>query len=158
MKYVTYNELTDIQKLLLESATKAKENAYSPYSHFLVGAAILTKDSEIITGANVENSAYGPTICAERAALTHANAMGKRLIESIAVIARGADFDAKEPTAPCGICRQMIYEAGQVSDTDIELVLSNTKKDRIILTTISELLPLAFGPKDLGVDVSKYRK
>lgn len=157
MKYITYNELTDIQKKLLNAADEAKENSYSPYLKFMVGAAILTTDGEIITGTNDEN-ASGASTCAERSAIVRANTMGKRMYQTIAVIARKEIGDAEEPTAPCGKCRQMIFEASQIADIDIELILSNTKKDKIILTTISELLPLAFGPKDLGVDVSKYRR
>jgi cytidine deaminase len=69
-------------------------------------------------------------------------------------------FDTKEVTAPCGPCRQMLYELAQVSGVDksFEVVMSTTKKDKITIATIGELLPLAFGPKDLGVDVSAYTK
>lgn len=158
MKYVQYSDLTQVQKRLLDAADKAKENAYNPYSHFYVGAALLSQDGEIISGSNVENSAYGSTICAERSALLAANALGKRMINSLAIIVRGEDYKTQEPSAPCGACRQMIYEQSQISDKDIEILLSNTDKSKIIITTISELLPLAFGPKDLGIDISKYMK
>ncbi|MFH0831583.1 MAG: cytidine deaminase [archaeon] len=158
MKQVKLEELTIIQKLLLEKAETAMETAYNPYSKFYVGAAILTQDGEVITGSNVENAAYGSTICAERAALLKANSMNKRMYDSIAIIARGANFDTKEVTAPCGSCRQMIYESSQISGKNIEVIISTTKKDKIIMSSIEELLPLAFGPVDLGINIKKYQK
>lgn len=158
MKNVNYERLTETQKKLLIEAEKAMKMAYNPYSHFSVGAALLTLDDTIITGSNVENAAYGSTICAERAALLRANAIGLRRYKSIAVIAKGDSFDSEEVCAPCGACRQMIYEAAQVSETDLEVIMANTKKSKIIISTITELLPLAFGPKDLGVDVQKFQR
>ncbi len=153
MKKLEYASLRPDQQKLLDAAEKAMEMAYNPYSHFYVGAALLSQDGEIISASNVENAAYGSTICAERMALGRANAEGGRMFDSIAIIARGEDFDTKEVTAPCGSCRQMLYEASQVSEKDIEIILSTTKKDEILLTTIEELLPLAFGPKVIGIDV-----
>ena len=105
----------------------------------------------------VENAAYGSTICAERAAILAANAQGYRAFDSLAIIARGADFEASDVTAPCGSCRQNLYEVSQIAGRDLEVVLSTTKKDKIILTSIKELLPLGFGPRDLGIDVSRFR-
>ena len=127
------------------------QNAYSPYSKFCVGAAILTTEGQIVTGANVENAAYGSSICAERAAILRANAMGYRMWKSLSVIATGSDFETKEVTAPCGSCRQMLYEFSQVSGVDLQILMSTTRKDRIIISSINELLPFAFGPKDLGM-------
>jgi len=158
MNTVDYKSLSDIEKELLCEAEKVMENAYTPCSGFFVGAALLTKDNKIITGANVENAAYGSTICAERAAILRANAEGYRMYKAIAIIARGKDFDTKEVTSPCGSCRQMLYESSQVSENDLEVIMSTTKKDKIIISTIKELLPLGFGPKDLGIDVKKWQK
>ena len=158
MEDVNYESLNEEEKKLLDAAEDVMKTAYNPYSHFYVGAAILTKDGDIITGSNVENAAYGSTICAERMALGRANAEGKTMYESVAIIAKGEDFDTKEVTAPCGSCRQMLYEASQVSEKDLEIILSDTKKENIVKTSISELLPMAFGPKDLGIDVKKYQK
>lgn len=158
MKTVTYKDLNKQQKKLLDEAEKAMENAYNPYSKFYVGAAILTQDGDIITGSNVENAAYGSTICAERACVLRANAMGKRMFSSIAIISRGENFETKEPSAPCGSCRQVLYEISQISGEDLKIILSNTSKEKIILTSIKELLPLAFGPLDLQINLEKYRK
>jgi len=133
-------------------------NAYSPYSKFCVGAALRTLDGKIFTGANVENAAYGSTICAERMALGNANANGHRMFTMIAIIAKGENFDTTSITAPCGSCRQMLYEASQVSKRNLEIIMSTTKKDNIGISSIGELLPNAFGPDDLGIDVEKYRK
>ena len=158
VKEVAYASLAPEQKELLASAEEAMESAYNPYSGFSVGAALLTVDGKMIAGSNFENAAYSPGICAERAALVRANAEGHRMFRSIAVIARGADHDTEEVTAPCGVCRQMLYEAAQVSGVNIEIILSTSRKDKIVLTTIEELLPLAFGPKDIGIDVANWRK
>lgn len=158
MKTTTYKDLSKVQKKLVEAAASAMETAYNPYSHFYVGAALLTHDDQIITGSNVENAAVGDSICAERAALLRANAMGYKQYKSIAVIAKGEDTETKEVTAPCGSCRQMLYEAAQVSKQDLEVIMSTTKKDKIVISSINRLLPLAFGPKDLGIDVQKYQK
>ncbi|MGC8710216.1 MAG: cytidine deaminase [Candidatus Micrarchaeia archaeon] len=147
----------DYQVKLLDAAEEAMEKAYNPYSHFYVGAALLTADGKIITGANYENASYGNTICAERAALLKANAEGYRRFKAIAIIAKGENFDVDKPTAPCGACRQSIFEASQLSDFDIEVIMSNTKRDVIIIKKISELLPLAFGPLDLEVDIERYK-
>lgn len=154
---VNFEELRGGEKSLLLKASEALKFAYNPYSNFSVGAALLTLDGTIITGSNVENAAYGSTICAERAAILRANAVGIRNIMSIAVIGRGKDFDCPNIVAPCGSCRQMLFEAAQVSDVDIAVIMSNTKMNRVVIAPISELLPFGFGPKNLGIDVSSYR-
>lgn len=157
MKAMKYYLLTEIQQKLLQEAKEVMKTAYNPYSHFYVGSALLSRDSQIITGSNVENAAYGSSICAERSALLRANAMGLRVFEKAAVIGRGDGFDTSEVTAPCGSCRQMLYEAAQISELDLEIIMSTTKMDKIVVATIEELLPLAFGPKDLGIDLKRYR-
>ncbi len=157
MQHTTYTKLTKEDKELLDAATLAMEGAYNPYSHFFVGAALRTPSGDIITGCNVENAAYGSCICAERTAIVRAVAMGARGIGVIAVNARGADFDTKEVTAPCGECRQVIFEASAIAGTDARVIMATTKKDRVTIALISELLPFSFGPREIGVDVSKYR-
>jgi len=157
MQEVKYKNLEEIQRELLFAAEEVMETPYNPYSHFYVGAALLSKNGQIITGSNVENAAYGSTICAERAAILRANAMRIRTFDKLAIIARGEGFDTKEVTAPCGSCRQMLFESSQISEKNLEIIMSTTKRDKIIIATIEELLPLAFGPKDLGIDVKKYQ-
>ncbi len=157
MQKPSYEQLEEIQRRLLNEAAKAMDTAYNPYSNFYVGAAILSQDGIIITGSNVENAAYGSTICAERAAILRANAKGIRIFEKIAIIGKGKDFDTTEVTAPCGSCRQMLFESAQISEKNLEVIMATTKMDKIIVATIEELLPLAFGPKDLGIDIKKYQ-
>ncbi len=147
MQTKTYSKLSDVQKLLVKKAEEAASNSYSPYSMFPVGAALLCEDGSIITGSNYENASYGATICAERVAISRANAEGKRIFRSIAIIAKGGK--SSSPTAPCGICRQILSEAAQYSNYDIEVIMPNGKKDKILVINISELLPFAFGSKDI---------
>lgn len=155
MKNTTYKNLNSIQQKLINEARAALPTAYNPYSHFAVGAALLSDDGQIITAANVENASYGMTICAERSALVRANAMGLRKINKIAII--GGNDQSNEISGPCGACRQMIFETAQISGTDIEIIMSDGKKENVVIATINELLPLAFGPKNLGINLKKFR-
>ena len=117
----------------------------------------MSENGKIFTGSNVENAGYSATICAERSAIVSANAKGTRVFDKIAIIAKGEGFDTKDITSPCGVCRQMLFELAQISGKDLEVIMSSTKKDKIVISTIKELLPLGFGPKDILVDVKKYR-
>jgi cytidine deaminase len=114
--------------------------AYVPYSKFRVGAAVLTKDGEIIRGCNVENASYGLTNCAERTALFKAISEGYREFAGIAVIA-----DTEGPVSPCGACRQVMVE---LCPPDMKVFLSNLK-GAIQETTVADLLPGAFQKGDL---------
>ena len=158
MNNVSFEDLSQVQQYALIDASKVLEHSYNPYSHFHVGATLVSHAGELISGTNFENAAYGSCICAERSAVLRANAMGIRKISGVAIIARGATFDTEEPTAPCGSCRQVLYEVSQISGSDLWVVLSSTKREKIILTTMSELLPLAFGPLDLGIDITRFQK
>jgi cytidine deaminase len=91
---------------LYEEARRAAEAAYAPYSHFRVGAALLTEDGTVISGCNVENRSFGLTICAERNALAAAVSRGKRSFTALAI----ATPDSVEPVGPCGACRQVLSE------------------------------------------------
>lgn len=158
METKTYEQLDAFQKELLIAAEDAMPTAYNPYSKFYVGAALRAKSGSIIAGSNVENAAYGSTICAERAAIMKANAEGYRQFGAIAIIAKGESFDTTEVTGPCGSCRQMLFEAAQISGKNLEVIMSTTKKDKIVISSIEELLPLGFGPKELGIDIKKYQR
>ncbi len=127
-----------VRKKLLEMAKKARENAYAPYSNFKVGAAIITEDGKIFTGANVENASYGLSICAERVALFKAVSEGYRKFKAIAVVA-----DTDGPVSPCGACRQVLSEFG-----DMDVIMANVKGDMKVMK-LSELLPESFTPEDL---------
>lgn len=102
---------------LIYHAIKAKENSYSPYSQFRVGASLLTSDGEIFSGCNVENSSYGLAICAERNAVFQAAFAGKRSIVAVAI-----SSDESEFITPCGACRQVISE---FADGKAEIILIN---------------------------------
>jgi len=158
LQKIEYENLSEDYQRLLNEAEKVMDRAYNPYSGFSVGAALLTKNGKIITGANVENAAYGSSICAERAAILRANAEGYREFCAIAVIAKGKDSDTTGITAPCGECRQVLNEFSQVSECDFDVILSTTKKDKIAIFKLSQLLSLPFGPKDLGINVKRYQR
>jgi cytidine deaminase len=154
-------ELTTEQLQALEEAESVLENSYNPYSHFAVGACLVMKDGRRIPGTNVENAAYGSTICAERAAILRANAEGLRVCRGIAIIGRGKPTKAKSAakiTGPCGSCRQMLYELAEVGRNDPWVVLSTPSKRKVEVTTVRELLPYGFGPSNLPVDVSPWKK
>lgn len=127
---------------LILKAKEARELSYSPYSHFKVGAAVLTKDGKVFEGANIENSSYPLCMCAERNALYHAYMNGYKK-EDLVALALIADTD--EPCSPCGACRQVISE---LLPLDAPIYMSNLKGD-VQETNIKELLPFAFSPEDL---------
>ena len=158
MGEVQLAQLSPQHRELLDAASVSMDNAYNPYSKFYVGAALRTIDGQIISGTNVENAAYGSTICAERGAIMRAVAQGKTMYGSLAIVARGESFDTQQITGPCGSCRQMLFEFSQVAGKDLEIILATTRLDKIVTTSIRELLPFAFGPLDLGIDVTKYQR
>ena len=119
---------------LVDSALAARLRAYAPYSNFLVGAAILTDDGQIIEGCNVENASYGLAICAERSAVSNAIVKGQRTWRAIAVASRGA-------VTPCGACRQVLHEFGE----KLEVILVDAESCEIRARwTTQSLLPGAF--------------
>ncbi|HEX7713078.1 MAG TPA: cytidine deaminase [Bacillota bacterium] len=125
---------TAIHERLIAAATEVRERAYTPYSHYKVGAALLGKSGRIYTGCNVENVSYGATICAERSAVVKAVSEGETTFTALAVIA-----DGDLPASPCGICRQFLSEFGG----DLRLILANLRGERKEIT-LRELLPQAF--------------
>jgi cytidine deaminase len=155
--------MTDEQTLALEAAIEMLKLSYNPYSGFAVGACLVMEDGEQVTGANVENAAYGPTICAERSAVVRANAMGKRLFRGIAITGRmatTADEDWHALTAPCGVCRQVLFEMTDLGgpEHDPWVVLGSPSKQSVEVTSIRALLPRPFGPSDLGVPLERWRR
>ena len=148
--YFRLNDLPADEQKLLKAARETMKNAYNIYSGFFVGAAVLTDDDSIFTGACMENASYGLTLCAEAGAIQSAFSAGKYGISKIAITGGSSPESEGEPVAPCGRCRQLIYEASQVSGKDIDVILANAAKNKILKTTISQLLPVPFGPKDLG--------
>lgn len=131
-----------IKKQLIAAALAAREHAVAPYSHFQVGAALLTAGGEIIGGANVESASYGLTCCAERVALFKALTEGRSGFSAIAVVAR-----APQGPTPCGACRQLLAE--YAPDATV-FVADSAKPDRVRTFKVRQLLPEAFRsvPKD----------
>ena len=124
---------------LFQAAEKARQSAHAPYSKFKVGAAIVTVGGQVVPGANVENASYGLTICAER------NAIGRMVVDGQKLRAIAIMVDSREPTPPCGMCRQVLMEFGS---PELE-VRSRTVQGQEATWTLGALLPHAFTAKDL---------
>jgi len=129
----------DRRRLLIEAAAEARRRAYVPYSHYPVGAAILTASGAVVTGCNVENASYGATICAERTAAVKAVSGGENGFEAIAVVTSNG-------ASPCGICRQFLYEFGP----EMVVILADEQGAVCWEGQLSDLLPLGFGPTKLA--------
>ena len=138
-------EKEQIQELI-RAAFAARKFAYTPYSHFQVGAALLTKQGKVYTGCNIENAGYTPTNCAERTALFKAVSEGERAFSAIAVVGSMEGTVNTLVTGPCGVCRQALYEFGGPALT---VIMARTEEDYIV-TTLGELLPYGFGPANLA--------
>lgn len=130
-------------KKLMTKAHSARKKSYSPYSHFRVGAALLTKSGKVYTGCNIENAGYSATNCAERTAIFKAVSEGERDFEAIAIVG-GREGEIADFCAPCGVCRQVIAEFCQ---KDFKIILGN--KNKFEVYTLDTLLPFAFTDKDL---------
>ena len=140
---------------LITAARDAATRAYAPYSGFHVGAALLLKNGDVVTGANVENASYGLTLCAETAAVAKiANEGWIGELAEVAIVGGRPDGDAligSDPVNPCGRCRQILNEAAERSKADILVHCASGDGSAVKSYKLSELLPAAFGPKDLGL-------
>lgn len=124
---------------LVDAAVQAQQAAYAPYSHYAVGAAVLTSEGKIYAGCNVENAVFPLTLCAERVAIFKAVSEGAKQFEAIAVVTRNGG-------TPCGSCRQVMREFSR----DLPVIIANEKGTILQETTLAALLPDAFGPEDLA--------
>ncbi len=142
--------LTVDRDALLAAARNAAAQAYAPYSGFHVGAALAFADGAIVTGANVENASYGLTLCAETVAVGKAMADGRRgALLAVAVIGGKAGAVGRgDPVTPCGRCRQVLTELAQLGGTDPTVWYFS--ESTVLELRLSELLPHAFGPANLG--------
>ena len=131
-------------KELLLSAIKAMEKSYSPYSSCKVGAALLCKNGKVFTGANIENAAFSPTICAERVAIFKAVNKGERDFLKIAV-AGGKNGIINGIFAPCGVCRQVMRE---FCDDDFQIIMGENEEEYKVVT-LKDLLPFSFSPDNV---------
>jgi cytidine deaminase len=128
----------EMREKLIAAATEARQWAYAPYSKYKVGAALLTASGRIYDGVNVENAAYPSSICAERVAVFKAVSEGEHEFVAIAVVTSNGG-------TPCGSCRQVLSEFGG----ETQVLLASTDGELLMETTVSDLLPGAFGPTDL---------
>ena len=133
------------EKELIRKAIEAMNAAYTPYSGFRVGAALLTEDGRIYQGCNIENAAYTPTLCAERTAFFKAVSEGERRFSAICIVG-GKDGILSGYTAPCGVCRQVMREFCQPDHFRIILAKDEEHWKEY---SLSELLPEGFGPENL---------
>lgn len=140
---------------LIRAAKAAAAHAHAPYSRFGVGAALLLDDGSVVTGCNFENASYGLTLCAETVALATLNAQGKlRQVREIAIIGGALQEGAisgSAPVRPCGRCRQVLNEAAQLAQSDLIVHCASADLSAIEKHRLSDLLPLPFGPVDMGL-------
>lgn len=129
-------------KALIKEAIAAKEMAYAPYSHFRVGAALLTKSGKVYRGCNIENVAFTPTNCAERTAFFKAVSEGEKEFEAIVVTG-----DADDYLFPCGVCRQVMVEFCDLKE--FKVIVANTEEDYKVFS-LGELMPGAFDANELA--------
>ena len=132
-------------KELVLKAIESMKNSYSPYSNFKVGAALLTESGKVYTGCNIENVAFGPTVCAERVAFFKAISEGEKNFSKIAVVG-GKDGIISSSTPPCGVCRQVMREFCS-DDFEILIVRENNEFEKVLL---KDLLPHSFKPEILS--------
>ena len=137
---------------MIEAARAGMNNAYAILNGFRVGAAVLTASGKIYRGCNTQSVISGMGVCAERSALDHAVAFGEYVFRTIAVTSR-----LETPITPCGMCLQYIGEFSQVAGYDIEILMIGST-GMIQESSVSKLLPVVFGPLDLNLDVTAYRK
>lgn len=141
MKYLRKEKIMDYQKLI-ELAKDARKLAYTPYSHFPVGAALLTKDDKVYVGANIENASYPLCMCAERNAIYRSYLDGVRKDDIVAIVIVA---DTPNPCSPCGACRQVMSE---LLNKDTDVIMTNLK-DNTQIVKVKDILPFAFSEEDL---------
>lgn len=149
--YESSRELEDQDQILLKEAVIARKKAYSPYSKFNVGAAVLLKNGEIVTGNNQENACYPSGLCAERVAIFYASSKFPGIaIQSIAISATSKNFVVNKPAAPCGNCRQSVSEYEIKQNSPISIIMSGETGEILKCSSVSDILPLAFNSTFLG--------
>ena len=134
-------------KEMIRAALDARKKAYAPYSHYQVGAALLTRELRIYTGCNIENAAYSPGICAERVAIAKAVSEGWRKWKAIAIAGGPEGEEVLQYAFPCGVCRQVMREFVNPEEF-VVIVAENTEQYKIY--RLCELLPEGFGPENLA--------
>lgn len=136
----------DLAQKLIDAALKARLKSYSPYSHFKVGAALLTVEGKIFTGCNIESAAYTPSICAERTAFSKAISEGYNKFLAIAIAGAEENSEANDLCPPCGVCRQVMMEFCDVNNFEILMLHSS----EIVSYKLKDLFPLGFSVDHIG--------
>lgn len=131
---------------LIRLALEAREMAYTPYSRFKVGAALLTEDGKVYKGCNIENASYTPTNCAERTAFFKAVSEGEKNFSAIAIVGGAEDATKLNYCAPCGVCRQVMMEF--CDPKTFEIIVAKSPSEYKVMT-LEEMLPMGFGPENL---------
>lgn len=139
-------------KELIKAAMEAKKKAYTPYSGYQVGAALLTNELRIYTGCNIENASYAPTICAERTAIFKAVSEGWKRFLAIAIVGGAEGKPMEEYAYPCGVCRQVMRE---FTDPDKFIVIVARSEEDYRIFHLSDLLPQSFGPEYLHKETNE---
>lgn len=145
MEYIDGLPQTMIQQLI-SAAIDARKKSYSPYSHYQVGAALLSGDGQVITGCNIENAAYGPSNCAERTAFFKAVSEGIRGFRAIAIVGSPEGDELTQYAYPCGVCRQVMMEF--CDPPSFQIIVAKSTEEYCV-KTLQELLPEGFGPDNL---------
>lgn len=135
---------------LIKEALEARKMAYTPYSHFNVGAALLTKDGRVYRGCNIENASYTPSNCAERTAFFKAVSDGIMDFSAIAIVGGPAKTGSYSICSPCGVCRQVMME---FCDPKTFKIILGTDESDFKVYTLEQMLPLGFGPENLEADM-----
>ena len=130
----------------IAAAIEARKKSYSPYSHYQVGAALLAKNGQVVTGCNIENAAYTPTNCAERTAFFKAVSDGVRDFRAIAIVGSPEGDELTQYANPCGVCRQVMMEF--CNPSDFQIIVAKSQDDYRVMT-LQEFLPEGFGPNNL---------
>lgn len=136
-------QLSPVHQQLIDKARSTMKDAYAPYSHYHVGAALLSESGKIYTGFNIENASYPLGMCAERTALFKAITLRDKRFKTIAIVTRDGGM-------PCGACRQTLNEFAP----NLEVLVTDQNKQRIQKTTLAQLLPESFGPSNLNSEKS----
>ena len=143
--YKNLNELAPKDKALMLQAVSARKNAYAPYSNFRVGAAVSLVNNEVVIGSNQENASYPSGLCAERVAIFHAGAKFPNVsVNTVAISAASDNYEVTSPAAPCGNCRQAMYEYEFKQKQPIRLLLMGEKGSIIECSSVDDILPLGF--------------
>lgn len=148
--YNSSDELEAQDKALVEAAKKATETAYAPYSNFLVGAAAMLQNGQMVSGSNQENASFPVGTCAERVLMGAASVQYPNMpITTMAITYHNLNGQSKHPISPCGMCRQALKEFEDRSKTPIRMILTGKEGKVYILETASQLLPLSFSSSDM---------